>query len=236
MAGRLPERTSVHRATLGRLHAMSEQTYSEQPQEQNASEGPQIRVQQVKFWLNAFISPDHIDGPPGFHCFHGDGRGYSADVHARSRLHSEVEISGLGTAQPHISLTWNHCDESIQIDCDTKAELDRKSPDPSRCGWHNLRCTGGSYADPWSVDFVGAVNNPCVIASPDVDVNGTFSIDPLQGHAYFQGMVDVYPWYEGYVAFNNGAPVTMFQLEPSGTPFGLYGGASRAVSVSVAMG
>src|SRR4051794_12471140 len=59
---------------------------------------PDVRVHTVKFWINAFIEPEHVDGPPGYglvydyEYFSGDGRGFSNDVHASARLHSEVEI------------------------------------------------------------------------------------------------------------------------------------------------
>ena len=63
-----------------------------------------------------------MDGPPGYGAiydyeyFSGDGRGYSSDIHASSRMHSEVEITGVNTEQPQISFQWHNCGESHALD------------------------------------------------------------------------------------------------------------------------
>lgn len=188
-----------------------------------------VAVHQVKFWLNAFIQPAHVDGPPGaglvkgWEYFSGDGRDYSTDIHASSRLHSEVEVVGIETGQPHESFQWHNCGESHALDAHFNiVATERATPRGQFSGPH--------YADGVvSVHYVGAASMP-LLPSPDVDVNGTFSVNVETGEVSFHGNVDVYPWYEVYAAVNNGSPVALLQAAPTGTPEGLIGGASRAVS------
>jgi len=80
-----------------------------------------------------------------------------------------------------------------------------------------------------TVHYVGAASMP-LLPSPDVDVNGSFSVNVETGEVSFHGNVDVYPWYEVYATVNNGAPVALVQAAPTGTPEGLIGGASVPVS------
>lgn len=188
-----------------------------------------VRVHQVKFWLNAFIQPAHVDGPPGaglalnYEYFSGDNRSYSTDIHASSRLHSEVEIVGIETGHPHVSFQWHNCGESHALDSSFNVvATERATP-------------SGGFGDPHyadgvvSIGYVGAAAMP-LLPSPDVDINGTFSVNVETGEASFHGNIDVYPWYEAYVTVNNGAPVALFHEVPSGTPEQLVGGASRPVS------
>ena len=45
-----------------------------------------------------------------------DGRGFSSDITASARMHSEVEISGVDTAAPAISSQAHHCAPSHALD------------------------------------------------------------------------------------------------------------------------
>jgi hypothetical protein len=188
-----------------------------------------VAVRQVKFWLNAFIHPAHVDGPPGagvlkgWEYFSGDGRDYSADIHASSRLHSEVEIVDIASGHPHVSFQWHNCGESHALDAHLNVVATERAVPRAEFGEPH-------YANGvLSIGYVGAASMP-LLPSPDVDVNGTFSVNVETGEVSFHGKVDVYPWYEVYAAVNNGAPVALVQAEPTGTPEGLFGGASRAVS------
>jgi len=195
-----------------------------------------VAVHQVKFWLNAFIHPAHVDGPPGaglalnYEYFSGDNRDYSSEIHASSRLHSEVEIVDIDSGHPRVSFQWHNCGESHALDSNLNVvATDRAVPRAQFGDPH--------YADGVvSIAYVGAAAMP-LLPSPDVDVNGTFSVNVETGEVSFHGAVDVYPWYEVYATVNNGAPVTLLQAEPTGTPSGLVGGASRGVGGSaVALG
>ena len=70
---------------------------------------------------------------------------------------------------------------------------------------------------------------PLLQASPDIDLNGWFSVDPFNATVSFNGLVDGFPWYEAYASGNNGTPVTLFTLEPppGNTPMNLIGDANR---------
>jgi hypothetical protein len=192
----------------------------------------QAKLHTVKFWINAFIAPDKVDAPPGaglafhYYYFSGDNRGYSSEIHASSRIHSEVEITGLNTGRPQISFQWNVCGESHALD-EHGAIVDTKTAQ-----------VHGGFHDPQAQDsmvhiwYQGAAAMPLLQASPDIDLNGWFSVDPFNGSVSFSGLVDGFPWYEAYAAGNNGAPVTLFTLDPpaGNTPLDLVGDANRPAS------
>jgi len=193
------------------------------------AEHVRVAVRQVKFWLNAFIHPSHVDGPPGagvalgYEYFSGDGRDYSAEIHASSRLHSEVEIVDIATGEPKVSFQWHNCGESHALDAQLNVVATERAVPRAEFGEPH-------YANGVvSVHYVGAAAMP-LLPSPDVDVNGTFSVNVETGEVSFHGNVDVYPWYEVYAAVNNGAAVTLVQAAPTGSPEGLLGGASRPVA------
>jgi hypothetical protein len=66
--------------------------------------------------------------------------------------------------------------------------------------------------------------------SPDIDVNGTFSVNAATGDVEFSGSIDAFPWHEAYASVNGGAPVTLMAENPTGTgATDLMGGATRGV-------
>lgn len=191
------------------------------------------RVHTAKFWLNAFISPDHVDGPPGYglvynyEYFSGDGRGYSSDIHASSRLHSEAEITGVNTGQPQISFQWHDCGESHALDSSLSIIDSKKA---AARGTFGEPTWDGSWV---TVTYSGAANMPLITGSPDIDANGTFYVDPFSGQVEFHGMIDSFPWFEAYATVNNGAPVMLINEDPTGSgPQDLFGDANRGVSGS----
>ena len=91
-------------------------------------------IESVKFWINAFI-PSHVESytlivPGGPHsgetmipgpffysdCFLTDQRGFDNNIHASSRMHSEVRIS-FASSPPSIT-QWHNCDMTHECDCD----------------------------------------------------------------------------------------------------------------------
>lgn len=213
----------------------------------------------VKVWVNAFIpdtvpdvthaAPDSgtvVNGPPpplGGGCYRTDNRGFSSDIHASSRMHSEVEIAIEG---PQLSFQFHDCSPTHKIDCDTGEALCDAKGDASRMQFTNLRGNttvdpeGGVIVDPNAslvqIDLDDAAHNPCV-ASPDIDAIGTVSIDPVARTVRFQGAVEPFPAFEMYATGDNGAPVTLFQLmpRPGADPFNLVGEPNRSVDVTITL-
>jgi len=205
--------------------------------EQYAFDWSQAKIHTVKFWINAFIHPPWVEGPPGagllfnYEYFSGDNRGYSAEIHASSRLHSEVEITGINTGNPHISFQWHDCDESHAADSSYNV-VDSKKAD-ARAHFTSLSAENGVV----SIHYAGAASMPLLRTAPDIDANGWFSIDALSGTAYFQGAIDSFPWFEAYAAGNNGSPVPLFQEDPTGDgPGSLFGDANRGVDGTAQLG
>lgn len=198
----------------------------------NEPEQLNIRVQTVKFWVNAFIHDAHVDGPPGagitlgYEYFSGDNRGYSTEIHAPHRLHTEIEIVDIATGHPKQSFQWSHCDESHALDSSFNIVATKQATPTG--GWGEPLYGGGVV----SVHLRAAAAMP-LLPSPDVDVNGTFSVNVQTGEVSVNGMIDVYPWFEGYASVNNGAPVTLFQMDPTGSPLTLAGDANRPVQATV---
>ncbi|HEX9260566.1 MAG TPA: DUF3238 domain-containing protein [Acidimicrobiales bacterium] len=204
--------------------------------EMGDEEGNGAPIHTVKFWINAFIHPAWVDGPPGagllfdYEYFSGDSRGFSSHIHASSRLHSEVEIAGLDTEHPHITFQWHDCAESHAADSDHNVVETAKAQ--ARAHFGSLTVQNGIV----SIHYTGAASMPLLKAAPDIDANGWFSVDPMSGTAYFEGSIDAFPWFEAYAAGNNGAPVTLFQEEPTGDgPEALFGDANRAISANASL-
>ena len=196
---------------------------------QPAAQAP-ARVHTVKFWINAFIEPAHVDGPPGYglvydyEYFSGDGRGFSDEIHASARLHSEVEISGIAEGNPVIAGQYHACGASHALDSSLNI-VDTKTATP-RASFDQVSMSGGHV----TVGYTGAANMPLITGSPDIDMHGTFSVDVATGVVQFSGMIDAFPWYEAYAAVNGGSPVTLFAENPTGSgPLDLMGDANRGV-------
>lgn len=203
-------------------------------------EGPWPGAQTVKIWFKAFIpgdAPGTIDGvgassghrllqgPISWFndCFHTDTRGFSSNIGASARMHSEVVIdvaTGAKVSENH------HCGQTIEADCED--------------GDHECAATadtgGMSFGEPThhghaiTIGLAGAASNPCFTGAPDIDYSGTYTID-LHAHTVsFEGLVNGFPAYESYATVNNGAGETVFQYGPRGEPGDLAGGPTDGVS------
>lgn len=215
-------------------------------------------IDTVKIWINAFIPkdvpgithpapeqfPDQtvVDGPfKGGDCFFTDNRSFSPEIHASSRMHSEVEIDFLNKG---INFQWHNCSPTHAVNPDTGESTCTESGNTSRMNYSNLRGNttvdpeGGIYTDPRAnivqIDINAAANNPCVAGSPDIDFFGSIVIDPDAATIEFDGMVDGFPAFEMYAAIDNGAPIAIFQLMPpiGNAPWNLIGEPKIPVKVS----
>jgi hypothetical protein len=215
----------------------------------------------VKFWVNAFIPASvcqllgdtyvmQVDGTvpgwpaPSIWYLAGDQREYSADIHASSRMHSEVEIQALDTDAPAISFQSHNCGESTALDEDGNV-TDRATAPTDGMSFFNLRRNqtidpeGGVIDDSPNpnlvqIDVAGSGRVPFAVAPyvPQIDYVGTFSFDPDTREARFRGGVDGFPAYEFYVTVDNGAAETL-GLVPPIDPLELIGDAGRKIDLRV---
>lgn len=216
---------------------------------------PPPDIASVKLWINAFI-PGDLPGitqilPAGAHagssvipgpllgaqpfgvsdCFMTDQRSFDANVHASSRMHSECEVDVrsnliLAVFGPSIALEWHNCDFTIEVDCEDGDEECRDQGETGRMAFSNLRITSSTS---FAVDYVGAANNPCYAGSPDIDCNGTFSVELSERTVLFNGHIDAFPAFEAYATANGGAGTALFCTPPApgNTPANLFGDAVK---------
>lgn len=79
-------------------------------------------------------------------------------------------------------------------------------------------------------------SDPQSLADPDIDMIGSFVIDAQTRQLKFRGVVDGFPFYEGYVLADGGSAVTIFRLSPKpgeDPASGLPGLPNRAVEVDL---
>lgn len=203
-------------------------------------------IRTVKVWLNAFIpkkigdltepAPAHPDktmlrGPiPGISdCYLTDNREFDPKINAVSRMHSEIEID---VTRLTVVSQMHRCDPTHEIDCEDGKDECTKSGDTSRMSFLNLRSSSGLI----QVDLKAAANNPCQSGSPDIDFEGTITINVGARTVEFDGKIDEFPAFEMYASINGGTVgKIIFQEMPlSGkTPWNLPGGANRAIKKSV---
>jgi hypothetical protein len=215
----------------------------------------------VKFWINAFIPIfvcEQIGGTyavrvqgtypglpwPQTWYLAGDQREFSDDIHASSRLHSEVEIGGLDQSDRSINFQWHACGESHALDADGNI-TERATAPTTDMSFSNLRRNqtadpnGGVIDDSANpnlvqIDVSGSGRVPFDVAPyvPSIDYVGTLSFDPDSRTARFRGGIDGFPSYEVYVAVDNAAPVQLGAFKAN-DPFDLVGDANHHVDVSV---
>jgi hypothetical protein len=205
-----------------------------------------ILINSVKFWINAFIPrtianytkdvPNHspltmIPGPginPLSDCYYTDQRGFSNDIHAGSRTHSEVTVN-FGAGGTSIT-TWHNCDETVECDCEDGDEECREKGSASR-----MRITlVSSTADIAVLSMKCAANNPCADSSAlggDIDYEGTIVINRATRKIECNLKIDAFPAFEAYATINNGSGVKLFQISPplGNTVMDLPGAANRVV-------
>jgi hypothetical protein len=196
---------------------------------------PQPSFRTVKIWLNAFI-PRDIPGqtfpapgifagktmikpgciPPlnsGLHfCYLTDQRGFNLNIHASSRMHSEIVID---VTTANVLYQWHHCDCTQELICETGTPSCAKNADTSRM---NFPLLFGSPNGVISVDLDAASRNECVFLSRlfgDIKVTGRFTIDVRARTVSFDGSVSVVPAYEAYATADDGAGRPLFILDPA---------------------
>jgi hypothetical protein len=214
------------------------------------------RIQVIRIWLNAFIPKDLESARPvpgDRHAgetmlptpgpinawFLTDQRGFSSDIAASSRMHSEVEID---VVQRNVSREFHKCCDSIQIDADSGDELCHETADTAAMAFSGFKVTHHERA--FSIDLKAASKNPCLKlasleVSPNLDYEGTFTITLDESYrealVTFEGKIETYPAFECYASVNDGLPKTVFLAEvvPGANPLNLVGPPTRDMSVRV---
>jgi hypothetical protein len=226
-------------------------------------EPPSQPPETIKIWINAFIPGvvpgvtrplpggggtvvlDPVDGSVAYGT---NNRSFSAEIHAPSKMHSEVLLTRdrLGTYQ--LTRQWSHSDPVAHYTWPGGRLVETRQADTSRCEWR----LGGAVADPIAgvafaphageqgVSFHCDVSNPhlppgAVARAGAVDADLSVAIDTDDGVLSVDGRVDDFPAFEVYAAFNNGAPhpiATVFP-RPGMSPFDLLGPALNPISGAV---
>lgn len=156
-------------------------------------------------------------------CFLTDQRSFSSARGASSRMHSEafiwVKPDGYTWSQEH------HCGETVKVDCGDGHVEGRKTQNNDNMAFKLLSGSSSRVV----LDFKAGRNNPLVAFSPDINLEGTLTVDRVNKFVQFQGKVDEFPAFEAYVSINGGSPLTIGVLGPKAGagPTSLIGGANR---------
>jgi hypothetical protein len=197
----------------------------------------------VKVWLNAFIHnniPGYsttvngvsmIPGPPFQDCFTTDQRGYSNNINASSRLHSELSVNFTSKTYS----TKNTIGTTHQVDCDSPQTVYCSETATNK----NMKFSSAYFSPDgkfFRIYIKASAGNPCVTGAPDIDYQGWFTIQYFSTYVKFAflGKVDEFPFYESYGQLGSSTPVEIFKLNPTPgkTPFNLFGTANRPVDSS----
>jgi Protein of unknown function (DUF3238) len=205
-------------------------------------------INSIKFWINAFIPkmitnytknvPNHtsltmIPGPaPLSDCFHTDQRGFSSDIHASSRMHSEVTVNF--SASGVTITTWHNCDETVECDCEDGGEECRKKGTTAKM---LIKLTSSTLNEA-VLSMKCAANNPCSTSSSvigDIDYEGTIVVNKTTRKISCDLKIDAFPAFESYATINNGAGIKLFQISPplGNTVMNLPGTAKRVVKCTL---
>lgn len=208
----------------------------------------------IKIWLKGFI-PGDVEGnepvpgngeyagqtmlpsPKALNaCFLTDQRGFSSDINAHTRTHSEIEID---VKQGKILREFHKCDPTIQVDCATGEEICNKAATAEYMKFSDFEVNG----DTITVKLSGSARNGCLeVASiplaPSLDYNGTITITLVDDGCCvleFEGKIETYPAFEMYASLDNESPITIFTapVVPGATPLNLTGGPARDVKRKV---
>lgn len=203
-------------------------------------------MSEIKFWIKAFIPSQFenlmitlsegphkgktaIKGPiPGVSdCFLTDNRSFSSDPSASCRMHSELVLDP--DSLDH-SAERHHCDPTIEVDCENGNIECEKSADSGRMKFLRPAISDSVL----TLDLEAASNNGCFSGSPDIDYEGTLTLNKVTRILEFVGKVDDFPAFESYVLVN-GRVIKLFTEgpKPGSSPWNLPGKATRPVQGKV---
>jgi hypothetical protein len=214
-------------------------------------------VEVLRIWFNAFIPTAMVDGPPGYDHFSGDDRGFSADPGASARMHSEITIVDLYSAQPSFT-QYHSCGTTHEVTADGTV-IDSATAGTDMMQFYDFRYPGGTVWDwdqshppaahppeitlpdtaPVTVSYTGKGGNPLVAVAPWIDLWAKISYDRQNHVLSVEGAVDAFPAFEGYASWYGGpggGHEVLFTLEAGpGGPISLTGSASRPFSTTLGL-
>ena len=223
-------------------------------------------IESVKVWINAFIPRDiqdytrvvpagphagetMIPGPtPISDCYLTDQRSFDEDIHASSRMHSEVRVDF--TSSPPTVTQWHYCNQTTELDCEDGDVEATGFGDTSRMSFHlvpnppGVDPDSGSQTPPRSTDELVRLEVSCSASNPcapsarlfgDIDFRGVLEIDTAARTVRFVGRIDEFPAFEAYATINDGAGCPLFQLPPppGNTVGNLPGDADREIAFAI---
>lgn len=165
-------------------------------------------------------------------CFLTDQRGFSSDINASYRMHSEFRLDF--TKSPVAMKSMNACGCTTEVDCEDGDVEYTGRGDTSRMSITLKHGASKSPDDPMTVTMKCAAAHPGSIASRlfgDIDYVGEITIDRGRRRLEFEGKLDAFPAFEAYATINEGPPTTVFrEMPPPGnTVLNLSMGANRPI-------
>jgi hypothetical protein len=161
-------------------------------------------------------------------CFGTDDRGFSAAPSASSRYGGVISIDTTTldvSLEPILGVTREY-------ECKTGKLLCEKT---SGAGGFRLGDVQKSQSA-LTVRYRGEASNPCLPVAPDIEFEGTVTVDRIQRTVRVDGLVDVFPAFEALLVKPNGTVVPLFTANPAekATPINLLtSSASRKVGSGV---
>jgi len=143
-------------------------------------------------------------------CYLTDQRSFSNDIHAKSRMHSEVKLDFTGSI-PILS-QWHNCDLTTECDCEDGEVECKKTGSTSRMKFELI-----STGPPTTIRMDCAANNPCSPTSRlfgDIDYKGLIRLDKATRSISLDIKIDQFPAFEAYATINDGAGVSLFTESP----------------------
>ena len=214
-------------------------------------------IRTIKLWMKAFIPSTYekvaLVPPGGVHAgktmltdswlvdrtFLTDQRGFSADIHAEARMHSEIEID---VVKGRENYQFQHCYDTVEVDPKTGEEKCRAQGDTSEMRFYDFKVAPDQRR--YTVRIKAGSKNPCVKIgalnlAPNLDYEGGITItvgdDPTTAVVTFAGKVETYPAFEMYASANNGEPQIVFQMgiAPNAEVADILGKPERSVTGKV---
>ncbi|MBI1257154.1 MAG: hypothetical protein GC204_06760 [Chloroflexi bacterium] len=211
-------------------------------------------IRTVKIWIKAFI-PATYEGAvlvpgEGEHAgktmltnaflvsrtFLTDQRGFSDDIHADARMHSEIEVD---VVKGRENYQFHHCYDTIEVDPKSGEEKCRAQGETHNMRFHDFKVAPDQRR--YTVRIKAGSKNPCIKLgtlklAANLDFEGGIIInvgdDPTTAVVTFTGKVEKYPAFEMYASANNGAPQMVFQVgvAPDAKEGDILGKPERAVT------